>query len=84
MKLGESSHPRLSRTRAVIPGRPALLDRRQIPLLRLRSRFRWALTGIWAVWTSHWTQICGCSWIHSHTVSPHAETRTEGEQITDE
>jgi len=81
----EESLPRLpKRTRAVTRERRALQVRRQIRLPPRSSQCRWALTGIWVVWTSHWIQICGCNWIRSRSVSSHHTARAWREEAAND
>ena len=75
-------HPR-KRTPVVIPGLRALPVRIQTRVLRPNSHCHWGLIGIWAVWTSRWTRICGCSWIHSRSVSPLRDACASGEEAAD-
>lgn len=84
MKQEESSRHLRKRTPVVIPGRRALPVRIPTRVLRPNSRCRWDLTGIWAVWISRWTRICGCSWIRSRSVSPLRDARICRGQAADE
>lgn len=83
VKQEESLRHLRKRTPAPIPGHRALPARTLTRVLRPSSRCRWDLTGIWAVWTSRWTRICGCSWIHSHSVSPLHDACASGEEAAD-
>lgn len=69
VKQEESSRHLRRQPLVVIRGRQVLPVHIPTRVLRPNNRCRWDLTGIWAVWTSRWTQICGCSWIRSRSVS---------------